>query len=189
MLISIVSLFAAAAPKAVVVGAGVGGLYTAAKLQKAGVDVTLVEQNSRGCAGGRLGCETVVAQNGRKYRFETGPSLLLLPSIYREALSEVGIAPDEYLQLERVRPSYSVHFSDGGPTPLQIGGDAACERALERDLEAVEAGAYASALTPSLPNLSSYERLSHLASRREPSSASSRTPRRPRLPTTRTAVR
>ena len=37
-----------------VVGAGVGGLYTAARLAKAGVKTTLVEQNPREDAGGRL---------------------------------------------------------------------------------------------------------------------------------------
>ena len=45
-----------------------------------GVAVTLVEKNSRAAAGGRLACETIAAANGRNYRFETGPSLLLLPS-------------------------------------------------------------------------------------------------------------
>ena len=56
---------APAAPRAVVVGAGVGGLYTAAKLAREGVAVTLVEKNSRAAAGGRLACETIAAANGR----------------------------------------------------------------------------------------------------------------------------
>ena len=56
---------ATAAPRAVVVGAGVGGLYTAAKLAREGVAVTLVEKNSRAAAGGRLACETIAAANGR----------------------------------------------------------------------------------------------------------------------------
>ena len=42
------------APRAVVVGAGVGGLYTAARLARAGVQTTLLEQNPREDAGGRL---------------------------------------------------------------------------------------------------------------------------------------
>ena len=78
------------APTAVVVGGGVGGLFVAAKLAQSGVEVTLVEKNSRSAAGGRLACESVVADNGRRYRFETGPSLLLLPSVYRDALASRG---------------------------------------------------------------------------------------------------
>ena len=133
---------ATAAPRAVVVGAGAGGLYTAAKLAREGVAVTLVEKNSRAAAGGRLACETVAAANGRKYRFETGPSLLLLPSIYREALESVG-ADAGALDLARCNPSYAVHFDDGLPTPLEIGGDAACERKLREQMDGVEPGAYA----------------------------------------------
>ena len=126
---------------AIVAGAGVGGLYTAAKLAQSGVAVTLVEQNSRDAAGGRLACETVVA-DGRKFRFETGPSLLLLPSIYREALSSLGLDPSKHLNLKRCMPSYGVHFRDGLPSPLEIGGNAASERALEQAMESVEPGSY-----------------------------------------------
>ena len=126
---------------AIVAGAGVGGLYTAAKLAQSGVAVTLVEQNSRDAAGGRLACETVVA-DGRKFRFETGPSLLLLPSIYREALSSLGLNPSKHLNLKRCMPSYGVHFRDGLPSPLEIGGNAASERALEQAMDSVEPGSY-----------------------------------------------
>ena len=126
-----------------VVGGGVGGLFCAAKLAREGKDVTLIEKNKRANAGGRLECETVKAGNGRSYRFETGPSLLLLPDIYREALAELGLAADEFLDLARVRPSYGVHFSDGLPTPLLIGGDAEAEQSLARDMESVEPGSYA----------------------------------------------
>ena len=130
---------------AVVVGAGVGGLFCAAKLAREGFAVTVVEQNSRACAGGRLACETIVApENGRSYRFETGPSLLLLPQIYKEAFKEIGLNPEEVLSLQRCRPSYAVHFDfeDGGPSPLEIGGNAASESQLQKNMEAFEPGSY-----------------------------------------------
>ena len=133
---------ALAAPSAVVVGGGVGGLFVAAKLAKSGVDVTLVEKNGRDAAGGRLACETVVADNGRRYRFETGPSLLLLPSVYREALASLGLDPNEHLRLARCAPSYGVHFADGLPSPLEIGGNAASEATLRENMESVEPGSY-----------------------------------------------
>lgn len=40
-----------------------------------------------------------------------------------------------------------LQFDDGLPTPLEIGGDAACERALEAAMEEVEPGSYAAYLT------------------------------------------
>lgn len=130
-----------ATPTAVVVGAGAGGLFAAARLARSGVETTLVEKNERRCAGGRLGCETLTTEGGaRSFRFETGPSLLLLPSVYRRALKEIR-APAE-LQLARVRPSYAVHFSDGLPTPLELGGDAAAEAQLAEEMERAEPGAY-----------------------------------------------
>jgi phytoene dehydrogenase-like protein len=128
--------------RAVVIGGGVGGLYSAAKLARSGVDVTLVEKNSRAAAGGRLACETICTPDGRRFRFETGPSLLLLPSVYREALTSLGIKPEEHLDLVRCCPSYAVHFADGGPTPLEIGGDAQQETGLKVMMEAVEPGSY-----------------------------------------------
>ena len=131
------------APNAVVVGAGVGGLYTAARLAKAGVKTTLVEQNPREDAGGRL--ETIwLDASGRRFRFEVGPSLLLLPGVYREALETLGLDPDAHLDLARVSPAYAVHYRDGGPTPLEIGGDAQAEARLQAAMDGVEPGAHAS---------------------------------------------
>lgn len=131
---------------AVVVGGGVGGLVTAARLARAGVHVTLLEQNSRECAGGRLATETLFAQ-GREFRFETGPSLLLLPNVYREALRSIG-ADATSIRLARVRPSYAVHFSDGLPSPLLLGGGRAEEASLREAMEQVAADARNPTLTP-----------------------------------------
>ena len=133
------------APRAVVVGAGVGGLYTAARLANAGVQTTLVEQNPREDAGGRL--ETIwLDAADRRFRFEVGPSLLLLPGVYREALETLGLDADAHLDLARVAPAYAVHYSscDGGPTPLEIGGDAQAEARLRAAMDSVEPGAHAS---------------------------------------------
>lgn len=104
--------------------------------------VTLVEKNGRSDAGGRLACETVVAANGRSYRFEMGPSLMLLPSVYRDALASVGVKADEHVDIARVRPSYAVHFDDEAPTPLEIGGTAESEARLRDVMELVEPGSY-----------------------------------------------
>ena len=123
------------------VGAGVGGLYTAARLAKAGVQTTLVEQNPREDAGGRL--ETIwLDAADRRFRFEVGPSLLLLPGVYREALETLGLDADAHLDLARVAPAYAVHYRDGGPTPLEVGGDAQAEARLRAAMDSVEPGAH-----------------------------------------------
>lgn len=66
--------------KVVVVGAGAGGMALAGRLKKARPewDVELLEKNKK--LGGRMATE---ARGG--FRFDTGPSLLLAPDIYREA--------------------------------------------------------------------------------------------------------
>lgn len=128
-------------PRAVVVGAGVGGLYTATRLARAGVATTLIEQTER--VGGRLETKWLEAA-GRRFRFEVGPSLLLLPRVYREALETLGLDAAHHLDLRRVSPSYAVHFCDGGPSPLELGGDAATEERLCAAMEQVEPGAHAS---------------------------------------------
>ncbi len=127
---------------ATVVGGGVGGLLTAAALAKAGAKVTLIDKNNR--LGGRLDTLRLTAPSiNRTFAFDTGPSLLLLPSVYRDALESVG-ANASTLLLKQVRPSYAVHFSDGlQPSTLCLGGDALDEARLREGMEAVEPGAYA----------------------------------------------
>lgn len=97
----------------VVLGGGVGGLVTAAKLaQEPGVSsVTVLEHNAT--VGGRL--QTVSSTDG--YRWDTGPSLLLLPQVYKQTFEWLGARLDDYVQLRRVEPAaYRVWFagSDSG---------------------------------------------------------------------------
>jgi phytoene dehydrogenase-like protein len=74
-------------PRIVVIGAGVGGLSVAGRLKRRLPDasITVLEQNEREAAGGRLG-EYV----WEGHRWETGPSLLLLPEVYEETFAAVG---------------------------------------------------------------------------------------------------
>ena len=60
-----------------VIGAGIGGLCTAARLAKAGHKVTIFEASNR--TGGKCRTEWI----GRS-AFDTGPSLLTLPAVYRD---------------------------------------------------------------------------------------------------------
>ncbi|KAJ5667366.1 Phytoene desaturase [Penicillium longicatenatum] len=93
-------------PSAIVVGAGAGGIATAARLAKAGYKVTVVEKNS--FVGGR--CSLV--RHG-EYRFDQGPSLLLMPEVFRRTFEDLGTSPEvEGLRLLKCEPNYRIWFSD-----------------------------------------------------------------------------
>lgn len=98
----------AAEKTAVVVGGGVAGLATAAELAKAGMRVTLYEKNSE--VGGR--CQSVESSQVKGYRWDTGPSLLLLPKKYEDAYRRLGSDIKKELNLKRVDPPYRVVFGD-----------------------------------------------------------------------------
>lgn len=65
------------------IGAGAGGIATAARLAKAGFHVTVLEKNS--FTGGR--CSLIF--DGEGHRFDQGPSLLLLPKLFKETFHEL----------------------------------------------------------------------------------------------------
>jgi phytoene desaturase len=89
-----------------VVGAGIGGLCTAARLAKAGHSVTIFEASDR--TGGKCRTEWI----GR-YAFDTGPSLLTLPAVYRDFFQRTGDVMGRILELEEVNPSFDYRFHDG----------------------------------------------------------------------------
>lgn len=64
-----------------------GGLGIASRLAHAGYDVTILEKNLD--TGGRCRSEAF-AGAAAGYRFDTGPSLMLLPDRYREQFTAVG---------------------------------------------------------------------------------------------------
>ena len=61
--------------KAVIIGAGIGGIATAAFLAQNGYAVEVYEKNAQ--PGGRCG---QMIQNG--HRFDIGATILLMPSLY-----------------------------------------------------------------------------------------------------------
>jgi len=62
--------------KAIIIGAGVGGIATAVFLAQQGFEVEVYEKNAS--PGGRCG---QMIQEG--HRFDLGATILLMPSIYR----------------------------------------------------------------------------------------------------------
>ncbi len=89
-----------------VIGAGMGGMCTAARLAKAGYEVTVFESSDR--HGGK--CRTEWIGN---YAFDTGPSLLTLPAVYRDFFQRTGDVMGRVVELQPVSPSFDYRFADG----------------------------------------------------------------------------
>lgn len=94
--------------RAVVVGAGPGGLAVALLLAREGVHVTLVEKDD--CVGGRT--RTVTAPGG--YRFDIGPTFFLYPRILADIFASCGERLEDHVRLERLDPLYHLVFEGGG---------------------------------------------------------------------------
>ena len=92
--------------RVVVVGAGLGGLACALHLAAAGRQVTVVERES--VPGGRAGRLTVDG-----YEFDTGPTVLTMPSLIEEPLAAVGETLSDWLELTPLDPAYRAHYPDG----------------------------------------------------------------------------
>jgi phytoene desaturase len=116
--------------KAVIIGAGVGGLATANYLARNGYQVEIYEKN--GNAGGRCGQLT---QDG--HRFDLGATLLMMPSIYRQVLSELGIDLEKDLETTPLDPVYKLYFGDGTDFTFTPN-----EEKMKEQLEAIEPGSF-----------------------------------------------
>ncbi len=89
----------------VVIGAGVGGLAVAARLAHLGHQVTVCEAQPQ--VGGKLG---LYERDG--FRFDTGPSLVTMPQVFRDTFEATGGWP-EGLELTRLDPIARYRFADG----------------------------------------------------------------------------
>ncbi|KAF3189406.1 hypothetical protein TWF788_010492 [Orbilia oligospora] len=90
----------------VIIGAGVGGCASAARLAKAGFKVTVVEKND--FTGGR--CSLIY---DGEHRFDQGPSLLLIPELFHETFADLDTTmAEEGVELLQCNPNYQVFFHD-----------------------------------------------------------------------------
>ena len=85
----------------VVIGAGLGGLGAATRLQGAGHEVTVVE--SRAHPGGRAS-----QLRDRGFTWDTGPSLITMPWVLEELFAAGGLDVHRELDLVRLDPFYRV---------------------------------------------------------------------------------
>ncbi|VVC39975.1 Amine oxidase,Carotenoid/retinoid oxidoreductase,FAD/NAD(P)-binding domain [Cinara cedri] len=92
--------------KVIIIGAGVGGTATAARLSKKGFQVEVYEKNSYN--GGRC---SLIHHNG--YRFDQGPSLYLMPKIFEETFQDLGEDIKDHIELLQCETNYKIYFHDG----------------------------------------------------------------------------
>lgn len=93
-------------PRAVVIGAGLGGLSTAIHLARQGWQVDIVERNGR--SGGRM---NVIEQDG--FRIDMGPTMLMMPEVIENIFTACGRDVNDYMKLCRLTPAYTMVWPDG----------------------------------------------------------------------------
>ncbi|NCB24986.1 MAG: phytoene desaturase [Bacteroidia bacterium] len=93
--------------KVFVIGAGIGGLSAAIRLQQAGYQVEIYEQEDM--PGGKM--HQIKAEG---HTFDVGPTLVMMPSVYRELFELAGRNPDDYIPMTKLEPMYEVYFK-GNP--------------------------------------------------------------------------
>lgn len=91
--------------KVIVIGAGMGGLSAAIRLQNEGYQVEIFEQQS--IPGGKMSQMKVEG-----HTFDVGPTIVMWPEAYREVFELAGRNPDDYIQMTKLDPIYDVYFKD-----------------------------------------------------------------------------
>jgi len=92
--------------KVIVIGAGLGGLAAASLLAAEGYKVELFEKNGK--PGGKM--QQVEA---RRYRFDTGPSLLTMPFMLENLFERCGENINHYLNWTNLSPLCRYFYQDG----------------------------------------------------------------------------
>jgi len=90
----------------VIVGAGLGGLAAAVRLAAQGRRVRVLERHQH--PGGRCGL-----WESEGFRFDTGPTLLLMTDYLRAVFADAGRRLEDYLDLRQLDPNYRVYYADG----------------------------------------------------------------------------
>lgn len=103
--------------RVIVIGAGLGGLSAACHLAGRGYDVQVIERDP--LPGGRAGVFT-----SEGFTFDTGPSVLTMPSILESTFNAAGTDMADVLNLVPVDPMYRATFPDTEPLHLVRGRQA-----------------------------------------------------------------
>ncbi|WP_299549702.1 phytoene desaturase [uncultured Tateyamaria sp.] len=103
--------------RAIVIGAGLGGLAAAMRLGAKGYAVTVVDKLD--VPGGR---GSAIWQDG--HRFDLGPTIVTVPQLYRELWAACGRRFDDDVDLRSLDPFYEIRWPDGTKFVAQHDTDA-----------------------------------------------------------------
>ncbi|KQT88009.1 phytoene dehydrogenase [Aurantimonas sp. Leaf443] len=92
--------------RAVVIGAGFGGLALAIRLQGAGIATTLLEKRDK--PGGRA-----YVYEDQGFTFDAGPTVITDPTALEEVFEAAGAKLSDYVELLPVAPFYRLCWEDG----------------------------------------------------------------------------
>ncbi|BCW98867.1 MAG: phytoene desaturase [Armatimonadota bacterium] len=92
--------------RAVIIGGGLGGLALALRLSVSGWSVRLFEQGTS--LGGKM---NRWSKDG--FTFDTGPSLITMPFVFRELFHSAGERMGDHLELAQVEPHARYVYPDG----------------------------------------------------------------------------
>lgn len=115
---------------AVIIGAGIGGIATSIYLSKNGYDVAVFEKNS--APGGRCG---QLRRDG--HRFDIGATMLMMPGIYRDVFSSLGIPLFENNDIKPLEDLYRIFFDNN--EVLDLSPD---KEKMKAQHERIEPGSY-----------------------------------------------
>ncbi|ASE35495.1 phytoene desaturase family protein [Mammaliicoccus sciuri] len=88
-----------------VIGGGVSGLASAARLAARGHQVDIYEKNKQ--IGGRM---NQIKQDG--FTFDMGPTIVMMPEIYQDVFKYANRDINDYLEIKQLSHIYDVYFSD-----------------------------------------------------------------------------
>jgi phytoene desaturase len=99
--------------KAIVIGAGLGGIAAALRLRRRGYAVTLLDKQNQ--LGGRA---SVYHRNG--FTFDAGPTVVTAHFLFDELFALFGKKREDYINFVPLYPWYRIRFADG--THFDYGG-------------------------------------------------------------------
>jgi len=111
--------------KAVVIGAGFGGLALAIRLQASGIPTTLLEGRDK--PGGRA-----YVYEDQGFTFDAGPTVITDPSALEELFAAAGKKMSDYVEMLPVSPFYRLCWEDG--THFDYAND---QEAIDRQIHAM----------------------------------------------------
>lgn len=94
-----------------IIGGGLGGLAAACTLAARGYAVTLFDKNE--WVGGKA-----AVLNDHGFRFDMGPTILLMPSVLRRIFDEANRSLESMLNMVRLMPQWRCFFEGGGVLDL-----------------------------------------------------------------------